>query len=74
MSMAGEQVATGQPLARAEARCRLLALAPNSWDGQWMNRQQILSRLGAHHDVLYSTGAWSVWDRAARLPARHRRR
>lgn len=48
-----------------EARCRVLALAPNSWDGQWMNRQQILSRLAAHHAVLYSTGAWSVWDRGS---------
>lgn len=44
-------------------KARLMALAPNSWDGQWMNRQQILSRLSAYHDVLYSTGAWSVWDR-----------
>ena len=22
-------------------QCQLMALAPNSWDGQWMNRQQI---------------------------------
>ncbi|MBN8279364.1 MAG: glycosyltransferase [Gammaproteobacteria bacterium] len=47
------------------SRCRLLALAPNPWQGQWMNRQQILSRLAADHAVLYSTGAWSVWDRQA---------
>lgn len=46
-------------------RCRLLALAPNPWQGQWMNRQQVLSRLAADHAVLYSTGAWSVWDRQA---------
>src|SRR5262245_10281649 len=45
------------------ARCRVLALAPNFWDDQWMNRQQILSRLAKHHDVLYSNGPWSVWDR-----------
>src|SRR5512145_2443365 len=44
-------------------RCRLLALAPNFWDAQWMNRQQILSRLAKDHDVLYSNGPWSVWDR-----------
>ncbi|MEZ5564340.1 MAG: glycosyltransferase [Gammaproteobacteria bacterium] len=44
-------------------RCRIFAMAPNSWSGQWMNRQQILSRLAAHHDILYSTGPWTVWDR-----------
>lgn len=44
-------------------RCRVLALAPNFWDDQWMNRQQILSRLARDHDVLYSNGPWSVWDR-----------
>jgi glycosyltransferase involved in cell wall biosynthesis len=41
----------------------LLALAPNYWDDQWMNRQQILSRLAKDHEVLYSNGPWSVWDR-----------
>lgn len=59
MSAPVGQIAPGH----AAARCRLMALAPNSWDGQWMNRQQILSRLAADHDVLYSTGAWTVWDR-----------
>lgn len=61
MSTPGEQVAAGQ----TGARSRLMALAPNSWDGQWMNRQQILSRLAADHGILYSTGAWSVWDRGS---------
>ena len=42
---------------------QIIALAPNAWHGQWVNRQQLLSRLGAQHSVLYSTGAWSVWDR-----------
>lgn len=42
----------------------IVALAPNSWDGQWVNRQQLLSRLGRTRDVVYSNGAWSVWDRA----------
>lgn len=44
-------------------RTRILALAPNPWDGQWMNRQQILSRLAARHDIIYSNGPWTVWDR-----------
>jgi glycosyltransferase involved in cell wall biosynthesis len=43
--------------------CRILALAGNPWDGQWMNRQQILSRLAKAHRVLYSTGPWSIWER-----------
>lgn len=51
--------------AAGASRCRLMALAPNSWDGQWMNRQQVLSRLAAHHAILYSTGAWSIWDRGS---------
>src|SRR5688572_30532545 len=45
-------------------RLRILALAPNRWDGPWMNRQQLLSRLGRRHAVLYSTGPL---DRAAAL-------
>ena len=34
----------------------IIALAPNSWHGPRMNRQQLLSRLGVRHHVLYSTG------------------
>ena len=45
-------------------RCRLLALAPNAWDGQWMNRQQILSRLARRHSVIYTTGPFTIWDRS----------
>jgi glycosyltransferase involved in cell wall biosynthesis len=40
----------------ANHRLRILALAPNLWDSQWMNRQQLLSRLGSQHVVLYSAG------------------
>lgn len=42
--------------------CQILALAPNDWDGLWMNRQQLLSRLGESFPVLYSTGVRSTWD------------
>jgi glycosyltransferase involved in cell wall biosynthesis len=42
----------------------IIALAPNRWDGPWMNRQQLLSRLAADRTILYSTGPWRVWDRA----------
>ena len=34
----------------------ILAFGPNPWHGPWMNRQQILSRLGRRHDVVYSQG------------------
>jgi glycosyltransferase involved in cell wall biosynthesis len=44
-------------------RLRILAFGPNRWKGQWWNRQHLLSRLGANHDILYSTGALSVWQR-----------
>ena len=42
---------------------RLLALAPNEWNGQWVNRQHLLSRIGKRFPVLYSTGGWFTWDR-----------
>lgn len=54
---------SGNNTGRQPIRCRLLALAPNAWQGQWMNRQQILSRLATNHAILYSTGPWSIWDR-----------
>ena len=41
---------------------RMLALAPNEWDGPWMNRQHLLSRLAADHAIVYSTGVWASWD------------
>jgi hypothetical protein len=50
-------------VARPNLPLRILALAPNDWDGQWMNRQQILSRLAQKHGVIYSNGPWRVWDR-----------
>ncbi len=49
---------------------RIIGLAPNKWHGQWVNRQQLLSRLGVEHTVLYSNGAWFGWDRA--LPIWHK--
>jgi glycosyltransferase involved in cell wall biosynthesis len=35
----------------------ILGFGPNPWDGQWMNRQQLLSRLGRSCTVVYSTGS-----------------
>ena len=46
-----------------DTRCAIVALAPQDWDAQWVNRQQLLSRIGRRHTVLYSTGGWFVWDR-----------
>jgi len=31
----------------------------------WMNRQQIMSRLGVLHNVVYSEGPWFTWERNA---------
>jgi len=39
-----------------------VVFAPNDWDGQWMNRQQLFSRIGLAHDVIYSTGAFHSWE------------
>jgi glycosyltransferase involved in cell wall biosynthesis len=42
----------------------IFAFAPNAWDGPWMNRQQILSRLARRGwQVTYSTGPLSSWHR-----------
>jgi len=43
----------------------IIAFANNSWyESKWMNRQQLLSRLGARGwPVIYSNGAMDVWDR-----------
>ena len=46
---------------------RIIALAINPWAGPWMNRQQVLSRLGRLYPVLYSDGAWSTGDFANQL-------
>jgi glycosyltransferase involved in cell wall biosynthesis len=52
------------PLSRPASRAlRIVALAANPWDGQWMNRQQLLSRLAGRHAILYSNGPFRIWDR-----------
>lgn len=35
----------------------ILAFGPNPWHGPWMNRQQLLSRLGRFGPVVYTMGA-----------------
>jgi glycosyltransferase involved in cell wall biosynthesis len=52
-----------EPAQPSTGRAAIVALAPNPWHGQWVNRQQLLSRLGRMHDVVYTQGALSVWDR-----------
>lgn len=42
---------------------KILSLAPTIWTERWMNRQQLLSRLGHRHTVLYSNASWYTWDR-----------
>jgi len=39
-----------------------IVLAPNKWDGTWMNRQHIFSLLGKSHNVVYSNGPLFYWD------------
>jgi glycosyltransferase involved in cell wall biosynthesis len=46
----------------ASADYRVLVLAPNPWQGQWVNRQQLFSRLGSFRAVLYSSGGWLSWQ------------
>ncbi len=41
---------------------KVLALVHHIWVGPWMNRQQMLSRLGAEVDVVYSCVRLTNWD------------
>ena len=45
-----------------KSKNQVLALAETRWKGMWMNRQQVLSRLGNHCQVLYSEGPIHSWD------------
>src|SRR5687768_884837 len=46
-----------------KGKSTIVALAPQDWHGQWVGRQQLLSRIGLCNPVLYSSGGWFVWDR-----------
>lgn len=39
-------------------RLPILVLAPNEWEGPYVNRQQLFSRIGRHRRVVYSNGPW----------------
>ncbi len=47
------------------SRWDFIVLAPNPWLGQWVNRQQLFSRIGRQHNVLYSTGGLYIWERGS---------
>jgi len=41
----------------------IIGFGPNDWQGPWMNRQEILSRLGGRGwPVLYTTGPRHIWE------------
>ncbi|TVO73580.1 glycosyltransferase family 1 protein [Sedimenticola selenatireducens] len=42
--------------------CEFVVMAPNSWSGQWMNRQQLFSRIGRYSKVIYSQGIPFSWE------------
>lgn len=42
---------------------RIISLASTIWTDRWMNRQQLLSRIGRRHAVVYSNASWHTWDR-----------
>ena len=39
-----------------------ISLDDSDWHGPWMNRQQIMSRIGRQNKVLYSNGPLFSWD------------
>lgn len=41
-----------------------MVYAPNAWHGQWMNRQQLFSRIGKTAHVVYSSGPWMLYHRS----------
>jgi len=40
-----------------------MVFSPNHWDGQWMNRQQLFSRIGQYSRVTYSIGLISKYKK-----------
>jgi glycosyltransferase involved in cell wall biosynthesis len=42
---------------------RVISLAHTIWTERWLNRQQLLSRLGRQVPIVYSNGCWFTWDR-----------
>jgi glycosyltransferase involved in cell wall biosynthesis len=42
---------------------RVISLAHTIWSERWLNRQQLLSRIGREVPVVYSNGCWFTWDR-----------
>lgn len=40
-----------------------IVLAPNRWEGVWMNRQHLFSIIGEEHNVIYSNAPFKHWDR-----------
>lgn len=49
----------------SKSNLQFVVLAPNEWNGQWMNRQQLFSRIGKSHDVVYGTGPMHHWERSS---------
>lgn len=56
--------------AQTTRRVGVIALVPDEWKSVWMPRQQILSRLGEHFDIVWMDPAadwkeywWPVWSR-----------
>ncbi|NQZ25367.1 MAG: glycosyltransferase [Colwellia sp.] len=41
---------------------QFIVLAQNQWQSRWMNRQQLFSRIGKQHNVVYGSGAAFTWD------------
>lgn len=62
-----EQNSFSNEVLLAVADHEFIVLAPNNWHGLWMNRQQLMSRLGQYTEVLYSRGPWFMWDRKKAL-------
>ncbi len=46
-----------------DKKYEFLVFAPNKWEGQWMNRQHIFSRIGFKHRVIYSNGPLHIHQR-----------
>jgi glycosyltransferase involved in cell wall biosynthesis len=42
---------------------KILALAHTVWTDRWLNRQQLLSRIGRQLPILYSNAPWYTWSR-----------
>lgn len=48
----------------ANHKIKYLVYASNKWNAQWMNHQQLFSRIGKQYNAVCSNGSWMAYSRS----------